>query len=188
MSLPNPGRFRRVEELHCLKDPTSARADELLRMLGSDDAGLRAFEDGLRDPTRRGRLLRCLLVPSAASLRVALVPVLLEIASHEHAHLDTNRQVLHLVPAEALGSSWEIVLPLLESGDWEEPRRLAELFVELALLQPMRALVAWCESSGNPDVQEVASDLAVAWDKSIWGLPISEWPPDPYIPREWQER
>lgn len=114
------------------------------------------------------------------------MPVLLELASHEHAHLQTNRQVLHLLPAEALRSSWEIVLPLLGSGDWEVPRRLAELFVELALLQPMRKLVARCESSGDPDVQEVASDLAAAWDKSTWGLPISEWPPDPYIPKEWQ--
>ena len=105
-----------------------------------------------------------------------LLPKLTRLAATQAAEVTLVRDVLRRVPTEDLeGPIWPITESILEEQDLEAPRRLAELFSEVGLRDPLNLLLERMVVSNVRDWYEVAQEFAGIWDTEQWGKPAREW-------------
>jgi hypothetical protein len=105
-----------------------------------------------------------------------LLPKLTRLAATQAAEVTLARDVLRRVPTEDLeGPIWQITESILEEQDLDAPRRLAELFSELGLRDPLNLLLQRMVVSNVRDWYEVAQEFAGIWDTRHWGRPVTEW-------------
>jgi hypothetical protein len=115
-----------------------------------------ALEHG--GPSERHAALQ-LLRARPESERIAALPALVRVASHEQGLALLVRDVIGSISRRRMVENIEQYSdPLLESGGWEEYRRLAELFITLDAGLLSR-LVRRAAQSRDPDIREVADDF-----------------------------
>jgi hypothetical protein len=89
-----------------------------------------------------------------------LFPLLVELAAVGHRDIVLVRDIICSMPRKWLVEGIEEhANPLLERGDWETYRRLAELYVQLGDTGLLRRLVDSAATSSDYDVREVADDF-----------------------------
>jgi hypothetical protein len=114
----------------------------------------------LSDPIERGTALRILLqLPPSVSQTMA--DVLVDQASVGHSDIQLIRDVLARIDRAWLLSHIERLseTPLRE-GDYEDYRRIAELYVHLQAQDALQRLLERCRCHASEDVREIADDFA----------------------------
>jgi hypothetical protein len=141
----------------------------------SQDPGAAELVASDLGPSRRRRTLLALHHPEARELVMQLLPKLTRVAATQVAEVTLVRDVLRRVPTEDLeGPIWPITESILEEQDLEAPRRLAELFSELGLREPLNRLLERIVVSNVRDWYEVAQEFTGIWDTDHWGKPVRE--------------
>ena len=121
----------------------------------------------LDNPVERGTALRVLLQlePSVAQMMAA---ELVGQASVGHSDIRLVRDVLARIDRPWLLSRIEgFAEALLKEGDYEDYRRLAELYVHLGAHDALRRLVERCRLHSSEDVREVADDFAEVLNRIV---------------------